>query len=81
LLSPNNIGGLRGAKQIGARSELLATENNNLGRMIARHPRSYEREDTIFDPLHYLALLGQSLSETARTLLDAGGCSSAGDVR
>jgi transposase len=24
---------------------------------IARHPRSYEREDFIFDPLHYLALL------------------------
>jgi hypothetical protein len=26
--------------------------------VIARHPRSYEREDTIFDP-HYLALLEQ----------------------
>jgi hypothetical protein len=25
--------------------------------VIARHPRSYEREDFIFDPLHYLALL------------------------
>jgi len=25
--------------------------------VIARHPRSYEREDMIFDPLHYLALL------------------------
>jgi transposase len=25
--------------------------------VIARHPRSYEREDTIYDPLHYLALL------------------------
>ena len=25
--------------------------------IIARHPRSYEREDFIFDPLHYLALL------------------------
>src|SRR5882757_4739797 len=25
--------------------------------MIARHPRSYEREGFIFDPLHYLALL------------------------
>jgi len=24
---------------------------------MARHPRSYEREDMIFDPLHYLALL------------------------
>jgi transposase len=27
--------------------------------VIARHPRSYEREDLIFDPLHYLALLEQ----------------------
>jgi len=27
--------------------------------VIARHPRSYEREDFIFDPLHYLALLEQ----------------------
>jgi len=25
--------------------------------IIARHPRSYEREDFIFDPLHYLALI------------------------
>ena len=24
---------------------------------IARHPRSYAREDFVFDPLHYLALL------------------------
>ncbi len=27
--------------------------------IIARHPRSYAREDFIFDPLHYLALLEQ----------------------
>jgi transposase len=27
--------------------------------VIARHARSYEREDVIFDPLHYLALLEQ----------------------
>jgi hypothetical protein len=25
--------------------------------VIARHPRSYEREGFVFDPLHYLALL------------------------
>ena len=25
--------------------------------IIARHPRSYDREDFVFDPLHYLALL------------------------
>ena len=27
--------------------------------VIARHVRSYEREEMIFDPLHYLALLEQ----------------------
>jgi transposase len=27
--------------------------------VIARHARSYEREDVVFDPLHYLALLEQ----------------------
>jgi transposase len=27
--------------------------------VIARHPRSYAREDFVFDPLHYLALLEQ----------------------
>ena len=27
--------------------------------VIARHPRSYEREVVVFDPLHYLALLEQ----------------------
>jgi transposase len=27
--------------------------------VIARHPRSYEREDFVFDPLHYLSLLEQ----------------------
>lgn len=29
------------------------------GEVIARHPRSYEKEDFIYDPLHYLALLEQ----------------------
>ena len=27
--------------------------------IIARHPRSWEKEDYIFNPLHYLALLEQ----------------------
>ena len=29
--------------------------------VVARHPRSYEREDLIFDPLHYLALLEKKI--------------------
>jgi hypothetical protein len=28
---------------------------------IARLPRSYEREDLVFDPLHYLALLERKI--------------------
>jgi hypothetical protein len=28
---------------------------------IARHPRSYEREDFVFNPLHYLALIEQKI--------------------
>src|SRR6185312_14049388 len=30
--------------------------------VIARHPRSYEHEDFVFDPLHYLALLEQKIN-------------------
>ena len=30
--------------------------------VIARHPRSYEREDCVFEPLHYLALIEQKIS-------------------
>ena len=29
--------------------------------VIARHPRSYEREDFVFEPLHYLALIEQKI--------------------
>ena len=29
--------------------------------IIARHPRSYEREDMVFDPIHYLALLERKI--------------------
>lgn len=31
------------------------------GEVIARHARSYEREDMIFDPVHYLSLIEQKL--------------------
>jgi transposase len=30
--------------------------------VIAHHPRSYEREDFVFDPLHYLALIEQKIN-------------------
>jgi hypothetical protein len=30
--------------------------------MIARHPRSYEREDFVFEPLHYLELIEQKIN-------------------
>ena len=31
------------------------------GEVIARHPRCYEREDMVFDPVHYLALLEKKI--------------------
>jgi hypothetical protein len=31
------------------------------GEIIARHPRSYEREEIVFDPLHYLPLIEQKI--------------------
>ncbi len=31
--------------------------------VIARHPRSYEREDFVFQPLHYLALIEQKMTK------------------
>lgn len=30
--------------------------------VIARHPRSYEREDFVYDPLHYLALIERKIN-------------------
>jgi hypothetical protein len=35
--------------------------------VIARHLRRYEREDMIFDPLHYLALLEQKPNALLQT--------------
>lgn len=40
--------------------------------IIARHPRSYEREDFVFDPLHYLALIERKINalDQAAPLVD-----------
>lgn len=32
------------------------------GEVIARHPRSYAREDVVFDPIHYLGLIEQKIN-------------------
>jgi hypothetical protein len=32
------------------------------GEIIARHPRSWEREDVVFDPVHYLSLIEQKIN-------------------
>ena len=45
--------------------------------VIARHPSSYEREDMVFDPLHYLALLEQKTRRwIRRRRWKAGSCRS-----
>jgi hypothetical protein len=36
------------------------------GELIARHSRSYEREDFVFDPLHYLPLLDRRSALSTR---------------
>ena len=41
-----------------------------MNEVIARHDRSYEREDIVFEPLHYLSLLEQKPNA-----LDQGGTS------
>src|SRR5271155_4905262 len=40
---------------------------------IARHPRSYEREDFVFNPLHYLALLERKIGALDQAAPLAGG--------
>jgi transposase len=40
--------------------------------VIARHPRSYEREDFVFDPLHYLALIEQKINALDQAAALAG---------
>jgi hypothetical protein len=40
--------------------------------VIARHPRSYEREDFVFDSLHYLALIEQKINALDQTAPLAG---------
>ncbi len=35
--------------------------------IIAQHPRSYEREDFVFDPLHYLALIERKINALDQT--------------
>lgn len=32
------------------------------GEVIVRHPRSYEREDMVFDPIHYLPLIERKIN-------------------
>jgi hypothetical protein len=39
---------------------------SSMSEMIARHKRSYRREEMIFDPLHYLSLLEQKANALDR---------------
>jgi hypothetical protein len=40
--------------------------------IIARHPRSYDREDMVFDPIHYLPLLEKKIGALDQAALLAG---------
>jgi len=48
-----------GHRQVLIRGYVHGGRHRVRGEVIARHPRSYEREDFVFDPLHYLALIEQ----------------------
>jgi transposase len=43
------------------------------GEVIARHPRSYEQEDFVFDPLHSLALIEQKTTHWTKLLRSPAG--------
>mgnify|MGYP006159477129 CR=1 FL=1 len=42
--------------------------------IIASHPRSYEREDMVFDPIHYLPLIARSMPWIKRHRWRTGIC-------
>jgi transposase len=49
----------RAFEQVVIKAYLFHIEVIHLDEVLARHPRSYEREQDIFDPVHYLPLLAQ----------------------
>lgn len=49
----------RGASQLTLRAYPFQVEILDRDQVLARHPRSYAREQDLFDPLHYLPLLEQ----------------------
>ena len=50
-------GGLRAQRRAGAGATLIEVVISCGSEIIARHPRSYERDDFVYDPIHYLPLL------------------------
>ena len=51
-----------GHRQVWIRGYVDAVVIGWHGEIIARHPRSWEREDVIFDPVHYLPLIEQKIN-------------------
>jgi hypothetical protein len=45
----------------GNSKDFVARSSDSSADEIARHPRSYEREDFVFNPLHYPALLERKI--------------------
>src|SRR3546814_20639111 len=43
-------------------SDVCSSDLGCRGEIIARHPRCWEREDVVFDPLHYLPLIEQKIN-------------------
>ncbi len=49
----------RARREVTVKAYPFHVEIYDKDKLLARHPRSYEKEQDIFDPLHYLALLEQ----------------------
>lgn len=49
----------RARREVTLKAYPFQVDLNDKAELIARHPRSYQREQDIFDPLHYLPLLEQ----------------------
>ena len=53
IVSDVDAGRLAGDRRVGGFSAVISSG----AEVIARHPRSYEQDDFVFDPIHYLPLL------------------------
>lgn len=59
---PDSVPGAYGHREVWIRGYIHAVVIGCGSGIIARHHRSYAREDMVFDPIHYLPLLEQKIA-------------------